>query len=473
MTVLKKIDPISVPAVEISLAVFDLLPTTVAFNQTYVRELLPLMTVTRDGPFTFRLFSDSKFIDFSKTWLYFKYQIEKKDAGKWIALDNADIKDKNVNVIQNFASSFIKQLKVTINSTLIFDSGNLYPYRAYITTEYGITKEFRDGLLQAGGYFQDDPGKMDVDDNKGFLNRKKYFATNKPCHTMTRLNFDLANQNNLFLNNSDIVFEIKPHSDNFLLHTPKYTKIEEQGANKEKIPVISAVGGTYRINIIEIKLYCTLVEVVQSLQNQIARQLEFTPAKYPLRKIDLRSYFLPKGMTNFNWNVFTSIIPRRLWIFLVDNPRFDGQRDNCPFQFEHGDLQNIWVEANNMIVPNNPYHFNFNEDPADGTSSNVMNTYIRPFVDFYTNLDLIDPEKAIGLDLAKYKDGWTGWVFPLGSSLRDMGDSFELIKNGTTVIKAIFNQPVPTNGYMMIALGEFDEVLTINADRLLSVDSAI
>ena len=78
MSVLKKIDPISVPAVENSLAVFDLLPTTVAFNQTYVRELLALTTVTRDGPFTFRLFSDSKFIDFSKTWLYFKYQIEKK-----------------------------------------------------------------------------------------------------------------------------------------------------------------------------------------------------------------------------------------------------------------------------------------------------------------------------------------------------------------------------------------------------------
>ena len=102
---------------------------------------------------------------------------------------------------------------------------------------------------------------------------------------MTRLNFDLANQNNLFWNNCDIIFEIKPHSDNFLLHTPKYTKIEEQGANKEKVPVIGAVGGTYRINIHEIKLYCTLVYVVQSLQNQIARQLESTPQNNLLEKL--------------------------------------------------------------------------------------------------------------------------------------------------------------------------------------------
>ena len=53
MSTLKKIDPISVPEVENSLAVFDLLPTTVAFNQTYIRELLPLMKITREGPYTF------------------------------------------------------------------------------------------------------------------------------------------------------------------------------------------------------------------------------------------------------------------------------------------------------------------------------------------------------------------------------------------------------------------------------------
>ena len=61
----------------------------------------------------------------------------------------------------------------------------------------------------------------------------------------------------------------------------------------------------------------------------------------------------------------------------------------------------------------------------------------------------------------------------LGSSLRDMGDSFELIKNGTTVIKGLFNTPIPAGGYMLIAVGEFDEVLTVNADRILSVDSAV
>ena len=86
MSTLKKIYLISVPTVENSLAVFDILPTTIAFNQTYVRELLSLMTVTREGHYTFRLFSDTRFIDFTKTLFVIKYQIERKDGGAWVAL---------------------------------------------------------------------------------------------------------------------------------------------------------------------------------------------------------------------------------------------------------------------------------------------------------------------------------------------------------------------------------------------------
>lgn len=87
MSTLKKIDPISVSAIENSLAVFDILPTTIAFNQTYVRELLPLMTVTREGHYTFRLFSDTRFIDFTKTLFFIKYQIERKDGGAGLLLE--------------------------------------------------------------------------------------------------------------------------------------------------------------------------------------------------------------------------------------------------------------------------------------------------------------------------------------------------------------------------------------------------
>lgn len=221
---------------------------------------------------------------------------------------------------------------------------------------------------------------------------------------------------------------------------------------------------TYRIRVHEVKMYVTLVDIVQTLQNEIAKQLESTPAKYPLRKLEMRHIYLPEGTTNVAWNVFTSVIPRRIMVFMVKNKSYDGDPETSPFYFEHSMISTISVEANNMIVPDNPYRFDFTK--LDGN-------YARAFIDFYEGLDHINQEKAIELSLQKYVEGWTTFVFPLSSSHRDVGDSFELIKNGATVIKANFDTPIEPGGTMLLALGEFDEVLTINSDRVLSVDGSV
>ena len=66
-------------------------------------------------------------------------------------------------------------------------------------------------------------------------------------------------------------------------------------------------------------------------------------------------------------------------IFLVPNKRFDGKRASQPFKFFHGDIQNIWVEADNMTVQNNPYHLNM--DKGDNVvNSSINNTYLRAYL---------------------------------------------------------------------------------------------
>ena len=461
MTTLKRIDPISVPAVENSLAIFDILPTSVAFNRTHIRELLPLMTITREGPYTFRLFSDSQFIDFRHTWFYLISSIEKYDEGNnsWIPISNTN-DDKNTGVIQNYGSSFIKQLNININGIEVFNSDITYAWRSYIANEFGLSYDFKKGLHEAAMYYPDDPAKGQEDPtNSGFKKRVERFKEGTKAHTLARLNFDLANQNNLFLNNSDIIFKISRNNDRFLILAPDY--IPENALNRNKVTNTSR----YRIAIHDIRLYCTVVDVVQSLQNQLSKQLLTTPAKYPLRRIETRSIYITPGQTNVTFNVFSSIIPRRVMVFLVNNWAYDGNPEKSPFNFTHGKVQSIWVEANNLIVPSNPYRFDF----VNGSDMN----FVRAFVDLYQGLDLVDQEREIQLTLEKFKNGWCGWVFPLTASYRDAGDSFELIKNGTTVIKANFGEAVAAPGYMLIAVGEFDEVLTINADRVLSVDGGI
>jgi hypothetical protein len=122
MSTIKKIDAISIPAVENSLALFDLPPSVVSYNKTYQKELLPLNTLTREGPFLFRLYSDSNFVDLSRTYIQLSASIEKEQEGDWVAITDTEDDDKNTSVIQNFTQSFIKQLKISVNSVEVYNS---------------------------------------------------------------------------------------------------------------------------------------------------------------------------------------------------------------------------------------------------------------------------------------------------------------------------------------------------------------
>jgi hypothetical protein len=64
------------------------------------------------------------------------------------------------------------------------------------------------------------------------------------------------------------------------------------------------------------------------------------------------------------------------------------------------------------------------------------------------------------------------FVIPMTSTLEDTA-GMELIRSGTTLIKCTFNQPIVAGGMEMLVLGEFDSILSINADRVLSTDGSV
>ncbi|KAL3104546.1 hypothetical protein niasHT_024924 [Heterodera trifolii] len=330
------------------------------------------------GPYLFRLFSDSQYCDLSKTYMYLLSSIERKnDAGEWVALSDTDPNDKHVGVIQNFGSSFVRSLKVNISGIEAFH--------------------------EASCYYPDDDDQNSAT-NPGFTARAARFSGGKQCETIVKLNFDLARQNALMLNNQD--------------------------ENKKE----------YRIRVHDMRLYVRTVDVTPSLNLAISRQLESTSAKYPLRKIEMRSIFLGTGRTELAHNVFTSTLPRRLICTFVSTDAYSGNRKMSPYKFEHANVRSISVEANGQTFPSNPYLLSF-----DGTQPR----FVRAFVDMYAGL---------GLDDSDTKTDTPG---------------FELIRQGTCTIKVQFEQPIKADGFEMLVLGEFDSVLSINADRVLSTDGSV
>jgi hypothetical protein len=456
MAAIQKIDVESQSGVDNSLNLFSLPPTTVAFNKSTLRELQPITSLDNSGPYCFRIFSDNQFIDLSRTWFYLETCIEKQaGAGAWIKIANTP-DDQNVSVCNNFGNSFIKRLDIKVNGKEIFNSGTNYAYRSYLNHELFTSNETRKTLSEASCYYADTHANPapNYHSNDGFTNRKARFAQGQTCYTMSKLDFDLAEQSNLFINNVDVLFTIYRNDDDWIIIAPSHSITAD-------VPAGVANATKYRIKVLAMKIYIVTVDVVQSLQNAIAKHLTAQPAKYALRKVEVRNFYLGPGRQDLVYNVFQSTVPRRLIVGFVNRTAFIGDKTKSPFFFENANVRTISVEAGGNTWPAIPYEFNFAE-----------NKFIRGFVDMYEHLNLIGQPHSINLTMPKYHRGWTFFTFNLTSTLKDTS-AFELVKNSTTVIKVLFNSAIADPGYEMIVFAEFDQIITANSERVIQLSGTV
>ena len=189
-------------------------------------------------------------------------------------------------------------------------------------------------------------------------------------------------------------------------------------------------------------------------------QLEKQAAKYSLRRTELRSTFLTAGRTEIDHNVFSASIPRRLTIGLVTSKAFNGNVKLSPFKFQHFNLRELSVHAAGHIFPAVPYNFNFDKKH-----------FMRGYIDLYEALSQSNSDRSCGITLDQFASGWTIFVISLTSTLDD-SCGFELLRSGTTSIHLKFNAPLP-EGVEMVVMGEFDQMLMIDYNRRVMLDSNI
>ncbi|KAL3112324.1 hypothetical protein niasHT_012429 [Heterodera trifolii] len=198
--------------------------------------------------------------------------------------------------------------------------------------------------------------------------------------------------------------------------------IEKPGANDKWVAIedtdtsVSAIQGIGQTFVQQLK-----VTVQPSLNMSLYKTLEKQPATYAVRKTEIKSSFISVGRYEFEYNVFSATIPRRVIIALVGNSAFHGDYKLSPFMFEPFDLREISVHAGGIVYPAVPYKLNFSNDH-----------FVTAFVDIS-------------------KKGWSFFVIPLTSTLDD-SCGFELLRSGSTNVRATFNSPIPLGGVEMIVL---------------------
>lgn len=317
----QKIDAQSVNSVTSALDLFTPPPTNVAVNNAEYREILSLNPVSV-SPIHFKLHPGSNYVDLSKCYLLTEAKILKKDEnGEW--KDLAD--DAKVGCTQLPGATFIKNLRVSINGREVFDSNGLYAYKAYVDSEFTYADDVKNTYSAAAGYAADKQKQDDIVVNSGLAKRAKMFDGGHIAQFLTRLDADIFNQQLYLLSNTEVDIELQVHKAPFFVIAPNAAATDE-----------------FKLEIISCKLFAKYVELMDGLNLNMTAALNRVPAKYAIRRSELKSFTITAGRYQYSTTLFADQIPRRLaflwWqrktlkgtprqaLFILDTLMFEMQR---------------------------------------------------------------------------------------------------------------------------------------------------
>ena len=173
----KLIDHQSAASTKTELDLFTVPPTQVSIESSFWQAIRLVNNCNSTGPYKFHIDSNPHWTDLNRNYIYAKFQITQTNGG---ALPN----DIDVAPINLLAQTFFRQLKVYLNSKLVYDSGDNYAYRSFLETELNFDRSIKESLLQASIYVKDAPSidqnyehGSESPTNVGHLARKKLFRT--------------------------------------------------------------------------------------------------------------------------------------------------------------------------------------------------------------------------------------------------------------------------------------------------------
>uniref|UniRef100_A0A1I8BGN0 Uncharacterized protein n=1 Tax=Meloidogyne hapla TaxID=6305 RepID=A0A1I8BGN0_MELHA len=394
----------SINSITNALDFFHVPPTNVSISSSKVFEILTSNPLT-DTPYHFKIHSSSNYIDLSKCYLLTEFRIRKENAAGQLV--NLTL-DENVAPIQMIGKTFINNMRVSVNGQEIFNSNSLYAYKTYLSHELSYSAGAKSSHLNSAGYYYDTGTDQQL--GSSFTSRKSLFTQSRTAQFVSKLDADIFNQPLYLIN-----------------------------------------------HLVSCKLYVKKVELMDGLALDITRKLDTKPARYAVRKTLMKQLFITQGRYEFNSNIFMDKIPRRIILGLVSNSDYVGAVERSPFNFQHFNVREISIIANGRSYPQAPYDLDYKNFK-----------YARPFNDMNDALGFANSCESNGITYQQFGQNSCIYVFNLTNSGEDQGDTFDLIKNGTTSVSIKFNQPVLEGGAMLIVMGEADSLIMLDKNRTIA-----
>jgi len=441
----KLLDENSAPCTKSELDLFTVPSTQVAIRRSFWSEIQLQNPCTNEGPYEFKISPDMFMFDLSKNFIYFMIRIIKSDGSTCAITQgaNAALQGDLVLPINLIGKPFFRQIKVYLNGKLISDSGDRYAYRSFLETELNFGSEAKKTHLQAAQYFPD----VDIDGknvNFGYKTRQDTFQDSAWVELMAPIHADLFMQDRFLINQCDLRIELYRNSDNFC--------ILNNGTTTD----------SYKLEVKHMSLFVKKIEVADSIGMAIESMLQTTSAKYPIKRVQLTTMHITENRRSTPLNsLFSGILPRLIVVAMVEAEAARGSIKKNPFLFKDFGLSEIKITIGNVSVPSTPCKFAFSN-----------NKLVRGFIQMFDGLNMATDDKGNMINLAQYRNGCTYFVFDLTSDGND-SNTWELIREGSTLLEILFDKDLPAGGIECIVYAEFDSLLMIDYNRATYMDYTI
>jgi hypothetical protein len=383
--------------------------------------------------------SGQDYVDLANTQLYVRAKIT---HGNGDPINGTD----HVGPVNLTLHSLFSEMDLKLNETLVSSTNNTYSYRAYLENLLSYGQDAKASQLTATMYYKDTAGHLDVTNptaqdvaNIGFKKRYEFFRDGASVDMMGKLHTDLCFQERFLPSDVGLRIRLVRQKDAFCLMS-------------------DATNPTYRLQIVECKLYVRKVKLSPSVFVAHAKALEHGNAKYPIHRVVCKTFTVPQGNLDFSQeNVFTGQLPTRIVIGCVDNDAFNGAWNKSPFNFKNYHLTQLklYLDGQHQYIK-----------PIEPDFAN--NQFVQAYLTLFEGSGKLGKDEGIDVSRSEYPAGFTLYAFDLTPDLAE-SDHLNLAKEGTVRLDAKFRVAL-ANTINVVVYAEFENVIEIDRNRNIIYD---
>ena len=444
---------------------FTLPPTETAYIDTPRYHLeQPVSSIGSGGTIDFIIKSAFEdYVDLANSYIDMTVSINKAD-GQPIeepgATAEAAAKKKAAVFPENYLiGSLFKNVEFYINNTLVSNSDNLYPYRAYLEALLNTDKNVKNEALQLSMFYPDSAtpefrsGEALIHatgtgvTNEGAWIRFKKSKYSTKFQLIGKIHCDIFNQTRLIPGKNVLKLKFFRSNPDFCVRRVTESDTDET---------------TYTVIIDSMNLLIRKCEISSYLREAHEKQLLSTrneTYKFPYSETRMRQYLFNTSQTMLSEpNLVNGILPSRLIIGLVEAEALNGSYTHNPFNFQPFDATSVVLRKNGVAIPYDQLRLDFDTD-------NYLSGYLSLLQ--VAGCDLMG-NNSLGISLEQYKSGSCLYAFDLTNPKHGC---LPLIESGKLSLDIRLKNTTSNKSLALVVYMQFESVLHIGSDGLVTLSN--